>query len=184
MQVPHAKTPKFQEGFDALETLTIWAWALQGWGRSTGFSPALSEITRVEPSSLHPSPARCLQCLLCRLVLCWAQPLLRSQFSAQRNVFSVPTLADGPHLGWIEKHRNQTAERADCLAMPYRHTSMQTHTRSPHPPHPPPPFAFVVSEPGAGPGAWELSLLLPTDHPLGTCPRWLFMVVLREIGIQ
>lgn len=176
MQVP-CKRPLFQEGVWMLrDTSFIWGLGLTRMGQSIGLpQPCLwDDASGAFLPAPQPCPLPPVSPLQAGSVLS-TQPLLRSHLLHSDHVFSVPTLADGPppwpELRSTEINSGQTAS----LAMPYRHTSMQTHTRSPHPPHPPPPFAFVV---------WslelvqvpELSLLLPTDHPLGTCSRWLFMV--------
>lgn len=159
----------FRKEVDALETLTIWAWALARMGQEHGHlsSPEWDHASRASLPAPQPCPLLPASPLQAGSVLS-TQPLLRSQFSAQRKCFLCAHFSRWPPtLAWIEKHRNQTADRRlpwQCLI------GTQACKLTPALltlPHPPPPFAFVDSEPGAGPGAWaepSSAHRPPTEH--------------------
>lgn len=130
----------FRKGFDALETLTIWAWALPRMGQVRASpQPWAGHLEWSLPPCTPALPA-CLPCPLQAGSVLSTQPLLRSQFSAQRKCFLCAHFSRWPPtLAWIETQKSNSGQTAS-LAMPYRHTSMQTHTRSPHPPQLSPPL--------------------------------------------
>ena len=172
----------FRKGFDALETLTIWAWALTRMGQEHGHlsSPEWDHASRASLPAPQPCPLLLASPLQAGSVLS-TQPLLRSQFSAQWKCFLCAHFSRWPPtLAWIEKHRNQTADRRlpwQCLIGTQACKLTPALLTLPH--HLPSLILSLelVQVP-------ELSLLLPTDHPLSTCPRCLFVVGVQEIGIQ